>query len=134
MLSAIFKTALREELVDRNPVEAAERPRLPRFRPAILEPVEVGRVARAFTDDLPRVVFLTLVLTGLRRSELQRLCWRDVDLVENVLRVRDSESEDGIRSIALAPTLAEALWQRRRSTPFQGDDELVFWHATRGTI
>ena len=54
-------------------------------------------------------MLLTLVLTGLRRSELQRLCWRDVDLVENVLRVRDSKSEDGIRSIALAPTLAEAL-------------------------
>jgi integrase len=56
-------------------------------------------------------VFLTLVLTGVRRSELQALRWRGVDLVGNVLRVRDSKSEDGIRSIALSTTLAEELWQ-----------------------
>jgi integrase len=134
LLHAIFKTALREELVDRNPAEAAERPKLPPFRPQILEPVEVGRVARAFTDEQARVVFLTLVLTGLRRSELQRLRWGDVDLVENVLRVRDSKTEDGIRSIALSPTLAEELWQHRRGTAYQGDDELVFCHPERGTI
>jgi integrase len=134
LVHAIFKTALREELVDRNPAEAAERPKLPPFRPQILEPVEVGRVARAFTDEQARVVFLTLVLTGLRRSELQRLRWGDVDLVENVLRVRDSKSEDGIRSIALSPTLAEELWQHRRGTAFQGEDELVFCHPERGTI
>jgi len=134
LVHAIFKTAVREELVDRNPAEAAERPKLPPFRPQILEPVEVGRVARAFVDAQARVVFLTLVLTGLRRSELQRLRWADVDLVENVLRVRDSKSEDGIRSIALSPTLAEELWQHRRSSAFQGDGELVFCHPERGTI
>jgi integrase len=134
LLHAIFKTALREELVERNPAEATERPKLPPFRPQILEPVEVARVARAFRDAQARVVFLTLVLTGLRRSELQRLQWRDVDLVENVLRVRDSKSEDGIRSIALAPTLAEELWQQRRRTAYQGDGELVFCHPERGTV
>jgi integrase len=134
LLHAIFKTALREELVERNPAETAERPKLPPFRPQILEPVEVGRVARAFTDEQARVVFLTLVLTGLRRSELQRLRWADVDLVENILRVRDSKSEDGIRSIALSPTLAEELWQHRRRTAFQGDDERVFCHPDRGTV
>lgn len=132
LLHAIFKTAVREELVDANPADGAERPRLPPFRPQILEPVEVARVAKAL-GGVERVVFLTLVLTGLRRSELQRLRWRDVDLVDNVLRVRDSKSEDGIRSVALSTTLAEELWQHRRSTAFQGDDELVFCHPQHGT-
>lgn len=77
-------------------------------------------------------MFLTLVLTGLRRFELLGLRWRDVDLIENVLRVRDSKSEDGIRSIALTLRLAEELWQQRRRTPFQGDDELVFPHPHTG--
>jgi hypothetical protein len=35
---------------------------------------------------------------------------------------------------ALAPTLAEALWQHRRRSAFQGDDELVFCHPKRGTV
>ena len=45
VLHALFKTALREELVDANPAEAAERPKLKRRRWRILEPAEVARVA-----------------------------------------------------------------------------------------
>jgi len=90
-------------------------------------------VARAFTDEQHRTVFWTLVLTGVRREELRRLRWRDVDLVESVLRVRDAKSERGVRAIALAPMLAELLWQHRRRTRFQGDGELVFCHPEKGT-
>lgn len=134
LLHAIFKSALREELVDSNPAASAERPKRPPFRPVILEPQEVGRVSRAFTDTQARTAFLTLVLTGIRRSELQRLRWSDIDLVDNVLRVRASKSEDGIRSIALSPTLAEELWQHRRRTAFQGEQERVFCHPKKGTV
>jgi integrase len=85
VLHALFKSAFREELIDRNPAEAAERPKVPLFRPTILEPDEARRVGKAFTDEQARVAFWTLVLTGVRRSEFQALRWRDVDLVENVL-------------------------------------------------
>jgi integrase len=134
LLHAIFVTAQREEIVESNPAANAERPKLPPFRPQIVEPVEVARVAKAFTDEQARTVFLTLVLTGLRRSELQRLRWRDVDLVENVLRVRDSKTKDGIRSIALTRTLTEELTAHLGRSAFQGADELVFCHPERGTI
>src|SRR5262245_40526878 len=53
--------------------------------------------------------------------------------IENVLRVTDSKSEDGIRSIAISPTLNEELWQHRRRSNYRGDDERVFCHQTRGT-
>jgi integrase len=75
----------------------------------------VGKVLVAFTNAQDRTVFLTLVLTGLRRSELQTLRWRDVDLLEGVLRVRDSESEDGIRSIAPPDTSEYAATRARES-------------------
>ena len=68
-----------------------------------------------------------------READRQALRWRDVDLIEGILRVRDSKSEDGIRSIALSKTLAEELWQHRRRSNFQGDDEYVFCHPERGT-
>jgi site-specific recombinase XerD len=61
VLQAIFTTARREELVEQNAAEKAERPKLPAFRPQILEPAEVARVHKAFTDEQARVVFLTLV-------------------------------------------------------------------------
>jgi integrase len=134
VLHAVLKSARREELIDSNPAEGAEYPKLPPFRPQILEPAEVGRVAREFTDEQHRLAFLMLVLTGLRRSELQALRWADVSLTENVLRVRDSKSEDGIRSIAIPPTLANGLWEHLRRTKFSGPDERVFSHPERGTI
>jgi integrase len=133
LLHDVFKTAKAEELVDSNPVEGAERPKVrsPRWR--ILEPAEIRRVLNSFTDDQARVVFLTLVLTGVRRFELQALRWRDLSLVEGVLRVRDSKSEEGVRSIALSPTLVAELEQHFRRTAFKGDDELVFCHPKRGS-
>ena len=133
VLHDIFKTARVEELVESNPVEGAEKPKPKRRRWRILEPVEVGRVLRAFEDEQARTIFLTLMLTGVRRFELQALRWRDVDLVERVLRIRVSKTEEGERSIALSPALVEALMQRLRVTAFRGDGERVFCHPTRGS-
>ena len=133
ILHAIFATAKREELVESNPAERAERPKLPKRRWRILEPSEVSAVARAFKDKQARVVYLTLVLTGLRRSELQALLWADVDLLEGVLRVRDSKTEEGVRSIALPPRLQGELAEHYRRSVFKGSDELVFCHPERGT-
>jgi Phage integrase, N-terminal SAM-like domain len=38
VLHAIFKSAMAAELVQANPVDGAERPKLPPFRPVLLEP------------------------------------------------------------------------------------------------
>jgi integrase len=133
LLHDIFKTARAEELVETNPVDGAERPTVKRRRWKILEPVEVARVAKAFTDEQARVIFLTLLLTGIRRFELQALQWRDIDQLELVLRIRESKSEEGERAIALSEGLAEELWQHRRRSAFQGEDELVFCHPERGS-
>jgi integrase len=132
VLHDVFKTAVREGLVDANPAEGAERPKIPRRRWRILEPIEVARTLKAFRDEQARTAFLTLIVTGIRRGELQGLRWRDVDLLENVLRVRRSKTEEGERSIAIGPTLAEALWQWRRQTAFQGEDERVFCNQATG--
>jgi integrase len=128
-----MKTAVKEELIDSNPAEGADRPRIPKRNWRILKPEEIRRVSKAFTDDQARGVFLTLVLTGLRASELRRLRWRDVSLSEKVLRVVDSKSESGIRSIAIPSSLAEELNGHYQRTAFKGDGELVFCHPKLGT-
>jgi integrase len=133
VLHDVFKTAKAEELVHSNPVDGAERPKVRRKRWRILEPAEVARVLKAFRDAQARVMFLTLVLTGVRRFELQGLRWRDVDLLEGVLRVRESKSEEGERVIALSPMLVTGLAEHYQRTAFTGDDELVFCHPTRGS-
>jgi len=39
-----------------------------------------------------------------------------------------------VRAIALTPGLHEELWQHRRSSPFNGNDERVFCHLERGSV
>lgn len=121
-------------MVESNPAERAERPKAPKRQWRILEPAEVARLEKAFSEEQNRAAFLTLILTGVRRSELQRLRWRDVDLLAGVLRVVDSKTEEGIRSIALAPQLAAELAEHYKRTSYRGADELVFCHPKRGTI
>ena len=118
VLHAIFKSALREELVDANPARGGRAAEGEPRRWRILEPAEVARVAKAFTDDQARAVFLTLILTGIRRYELQALRWRTSTCSTGCLRVRRSKSEAGERSIALSPTLREVLSERYRQTAY----------------
>jgi integrase len=133
VLHDVFATALREELIDSNPAAGAEHPKLARRRWRILEPVEIRRVAKAFDNEQARTIFLTLVLTGIRRFELQALRWRDVALVEGVLRVRVSKSEEGERAIALSPALVDALAMHKDASDYNRDDEFVFCNPERGT-
>jgi integrase len=133
VLHDVFATAVREELVETNPVTGAERPRAPRRRWRILEPEEIRRVLSAFEDEQARTIFLTLVLTGLRRNELRDLRWRDLDLLAGVLRVEDAKTEEGNRSIALSPALVAALEEHYRRTAYRGDDEYVFCRPDKGT-
>ena len=91
-------------------------------------------MAAAFADIQARVVFLVLVLCGVRRAELQALRWRDVDLLEETLRVVDSKTEEGVRAIALPPRLQAELAGHYPGTPYKGADELVFCPSERGTV
>lgn len=159
LLSKLYVSALRRQLVRFNPVPSVERPREPRRRWTILSPVEVGSVERAFGElaagardavdlawlEQARVVFLTVIGAGLRRGEVLGLRWRDVALADPdgaVLRVRETwvrggidtpKSEAGERTIPLGPVLAAALFEHRGRTAYAGDDERVFCHPQKGS-
>jgi integrase len=133
VLRMALAAAKRARLIPENPCDEVQRPKTKRRRWRILEPVEVSRVSKAFTDERARTIFLVLMLTAVRNGELRALRWADVDLVDGVLRVRDSKTESGIRSIALTATLAEALTQHLGRSAYQDDADYVFAHPERGT-
>lgn len=90
-----------------------------------------------------RVVVLTAAITGLRRSELLGLRWRDVDWEAQRLRVRNAyvlgeHSSVGKsdlstrRSVPMADRLARELDRWSQRTAFSGEDDLVFAHPQTG--
>jgi integrase len=132
VLYDVFKSAIREELLDHNPAASVERPKVKRRRWRILEPEEARRVSKAFTDERARAVFLTLTLTGIRRCEIIGLRWCDVSLTEGTLRVSVSKSEEGLRVIQMPPLLIDTLTERYQSTPYKADLDFVFAHPETG--
>ncbi|MDB5694454.1 MAG: site-specific integrase [Alphaproteobacteria bacterium] len=90
-----------------------------------------------------RVLIRTAALTGLRRSELLGLRWRDVDWTAQRVRVRNvfvrgehsSAGKSDLstrRSVPLADRVVSELdaWSRR--TVFAAEDDLVFAHPQTG--
>jgi integrase len=133
LLHDVLKGAIADELIQSNPVAGVERPKVKRNRWRILQPAEVPAVSKAFSDARGRRVFLTLILTGLRRSELRALRWGHVNLMEGTLRVVESKSEEGERLIALPAPLVDELMAHYRASTYRSDDDYVFAHPTKGS-
>jgi integrase len=70
-------------------------------------------------------VFLTAMLTGLRRCELKALRWEHVDLLEGTLRVVESKSEQGERLVAVPPTLAAVPANLYAGSRYRADSHYV---------
>jgi integrase len=130
-LDAVIR-AIPDEVVERKP--AATRNGRPGPAPPV-PPDVLGPVLR--------VVVLTAGMSGLRRSELLGLRWRDVDWQAQRIRVRNAyvlgeHSAEGKsdlstrRSVPMADRLMRELdaWSKRSA--FDHDDDLVFAHPQTG--
>jgi integrase len=158
VLSLILRAARRRGHVRDNPVALVDRPREQRRRWPILSPADVVAIERELDRLIEeaedegeredrrsaRVLFLTLMGTGVRRGEALGLHWRSVHLADPdgpTLRVEetwvrnavdDPKSRAGERTIALGSRLAGELFEHRRLSRFQGDDERVFPNPRTG--
>ncbi len=135
MMHGIFKRAIKVWGLPFNPARDIEKP--PPSRSGDLEvfsPEEVWALVRAASSEQDAAIFLTAAFTGLRRGELVALRWRDVDFSGSIIRVRASYHEGvlstpksgKVRSVPMAPDVAEALATLGTREVCVGDDDLVF--------
>jgi integrase len=100
----------------------------------VFSPEEVWALVRSACSDQDAAVYLTAAFTGLRRGELLALRWRDVDFAGSAIRVRASYAGGALttpksgklRSVPMAPDVAQALAMRSRRNLFTAEDDLVF--------
>jgi integrase len=146
-LAQILEVAVEYRHLDRNPARGSRR-RLTSTKPKRiwLEPDQVGlllaaageldteRLKKRCTDPGGRrAILATLTLAGLRVGELIDLRWRDVDLAAGRLRVVESKTDAGRRTVDLSPDLrSELKLHRAKSKWAAGDDDLVFATRTGG--
>jgi integrase len=112
---AALKRGVRWGLLTVNPAEAVDRPKAGRFLPPVLSLGELLLLCEASDAERIGAIVRVALWTGLRRGELFRLTWPDVDFDSATLMVRESKSRAGIRAVALTDEIVRVLREHRRT-------------------
>jgi len=134
VMSLLFNHGRRHDLCDRNPIEGVRQSGKRRTAPDILTTREVQQLL-ANLRFRERTLVLLAVTTGLRRSELFALKWKDVDFQANQIHVTRSivqnvigacKTESSQKPVPAHDDLVEALREWHRQTPYQLSESWVF--------
>ena len=144
LLRAIMQTAMADDLIDSNPCRiagASTARRVHKIRPATLEELET--ITAAMPAPYQAFVLMAAWL-AMRYGELTELRRKDVDLADELVRVRRAvirttdddftvttpKSDAGIRDIAIPPHLIPAIEDHLRMHVKPGRDALLFPSVT----
>ena len=143
VLSKSLNDAVKLGIVVRNVVVAVEPPRVTKYEAHVLSWNEVHDFLEQISDPLYLTLVLLDIQTGLRRSELLGLQWRDVNLSTGILSVKraliklpSGEAELTVpksgrgRVVALPVESVESLQvHREHSSQRSGNGDFVFCHS-----
>lgn len=87
ILGSAFKQAVRWNMLQRNPCDGVELPRMERKEMQALSPEEVSRFLSAASEDDYNALFGFAVATGMRPEEYLALKWSDLDLEARIATV-----------------------------------------------
>jgi integrase len=115
-LSVLFSFAKRRGFVTENPVADVERAKERETEIAILSVTEVSRLLECASSDM--LPFWTIgAFAGLRRAEIERLTWNEVDFDSGVIEVKASKAKTASRRlVTIQPNLREWLAPYRTRT------------------
>jgi integrase len=115
-LNQVMKYAVRNRLIDYNPVIDAERPKATgkvdeSSEIAILTPEQIRALLEAEPNQKYKTLFLTAIMTGARQGELLGLKWSDINFTGKQIHVKrtfnhgrffEPKTKQSIRNIDLA--------------------------------
>jgi len=127
LLRKALHQAVRWEILDRNPADGADSPRVPRKEMHALDREGLTRLLSLLRFNKLYLPVLLAATTGMRRGEIMALRWSDIDLDARVLCVarslqqtkaglefKEPKSVRGRRNIQLAQATVDALTAHRK--------------------
>jgi integrase len=136
LMSVLFNHAIRYEWLGqgRNPIALVRQSAQPKRTPEVLEPCDIRNLL-AQLESCYRVMVLLDATTGLRRSELLALKWRDVDFsnlqisVERSIYLQvvgDCKTKTSCKPVPLDIYVAADLWWWRELSKYRAPEDWVF--------
>src|SRR6266436_456451 len=134
VMSLLFNHGRRHDLCDRNPIQWVRQSAERRTAPDILTSNEV----QGLLENLrfrERILVLLAVTTGLRRSEIFALKWKDVDFQAKQIHITRSivqsvvglcKTESSQKPVPAHDDLVEALQQWHGQTSYKSPENWVF--------
>lgn len=123
VLRMVLRMAMNDQVIDRNVAELVDLPKLTQKEPVHFTADQARQFLESIKGDPLYSLFAVALGTGLRRSELLALTWRDVDLEAGTIKVRQSKTEAGVRTWMLPdyPAIEALSALERKPGPI--------WHA-----
>jgi integrase len=123
-----FNFAVRCNYAVTNPAVGAAKAKVVNQAPGILSVTETARLLEAATSDVLPYLAIGL-FAGLRRAELERLDWNEIDFESGLIEVKAEKSKTAQRRfVTMQPNLREWLLPLRRHngnvTPANGFRQL----------
>lgn len=146
VLGTALEMAVKDGIVGRNVARLVDPPQAKQYAAYAMTDNEIAALVRAMEGERLRGAVLLMLELGLRKAETLALRWIDVDLdacdargnPRPVLRVADSKTEAGVRTLPLMPSVVDLLreqWrllQELRQLPHWKEHGYVF-PSTKGT-
>jgi integrase len=109
-----FNFAMRHGYAPTNPVEGAAKAKVIGGRPGILTVDQASALLVNSPSDI-LAYFAIGLFAGLRRAELERLDWSEIDFESNLIEVKAEKSKTAMRRfVTLQPNLREWLLPSRQ--------------------
>ncbi len=154
ILSAALREAVRRNLIVRNPLDRATRPKQKWREQKVLTRSQVQTFLRSLEGHRLYALFVLALSTAMRRGELIGLRWEDIDFEQGFIKVRvqrqylpgrgvverPTKEHRGVRPIEMTDTergillaqLHRLTHERAQAGPLWQEHGLVF-PSTRGT-
>lgn len=110
-LHCVFEIAVRDKLLAANPISHVEKPRAPRKEKAIFTEQEARLFIEAARGDRYEALYVLGLMTGMREGELFALEWTNVELQDNLVRVRANLAEDLDKKLVRDETKTPSSWR-----------------------
>lgn len=91
-LRAIFYHASKWGHIEKNPFSGVKLPRIDEATPRFMTREEVNRLLQAIKESWFRGLIIVAVMTGMRRSELASLTWKQIDFERKLICIQSNGS------------------------------------------